>query len=67
MYSIQWTIHKYNYIILGMAQEQPGPEQAPQPGPVPEPPQPVPEPPESEGLSNIMIITIMSVHTIKSR
>ena len=44
-----------------MAQE-PGPEQAPQPGPGPGP-----GPPESEGLSNIMIITIMSVHTIKSR
>ena len=58
-----------------MAQEQPQPvpeppqpvPEPPQPGQVPEPPQPVPEPPESEGLSNIMIITIMSVHTIKSR
>ena len=61
MYSIQWTIHKHNYIILGMALEPPElvPRAEPEPRPEPHP--------ESKGLSNKMIITIMSVHTIKTR
>ena len=49
MYNIQWTIHKYNYIIVGMDLEfPPRVESGAEPEPRPERLQP----PESKGLTN---------------